>query len=122
LDGKLDRFGDELTLVAPTNDAFAALGGAVLDSLRDPENQQALVDILEYHIIIGVFTSPELEDGVSLLTEQSGSIEVSIIEDSNVVEFMFNQATVVSSDSILANNGILYKIDAVLNPNSVNGF
>jgi uncharacterized surface protein with fasciclin (FAS1) repeats len=40
---------------------------------------------------------------------------------------MFNQAKViprngingVSSDSILANNGVLYKIDAVLNPDSL---
>jgi transforming growth factor-beta-induced protein len=123
LDDKLDTFGDELTFVAPTNNAFAALGDAVLDSLRDPENQQDLVNILEYHIIImGVFTSPALEDGVSLLTEQGGSLEVSIIEVSNIIEFMFNQATVVSSDSILANNGVFYKIDAVLNPNSTAGF
>jgi uncharacterized surface protein with fasciclin (FAS1) repeats len=123
LDDKLDRFGDELTFVAPTSDAFAALGDAVLDSLRAPENQQNLVNILEYHIIImGVFTSPALEDGVSLLTEQGRSIEVSIIEVSNIIEFIFNQATVVASDSILTNNGVFYKIDAVLNPDSVAGF
>jgi uncharacterized surface protein with fasciclin (FAS1) repeats len=70
LNDKLDKFGDELTFIAPTNEAFAALGDADLDSLRDPEKQQDLVNILEYHIIItGVFTSPALEDGVSLLTE-----------------------------------------------------
>jgi uncharacterized surface protein with fasciclin (FAS1) repeats len=117
LDDKLDKFGDELTFVAPTNEAFTALGDAVLDSLRDPDNQKALVDILEYHIIKGVLTSPELSDGDSLNTRQRGSVEVSVNED-----IMFNQATVVSSDSILANNGVLYKIDAVLNPDSVDGF
>jgi uncharacterized surface protein with fasciclin (FAS1) repeats len=117
LDDKLDQFGDELTFIAPTNDAFTALEDTDLDSLRDPENQQDLVNILEYHIIVmGVFTSPALEDGVSLLTEEGGSIEVSIIEVSNIIEIMFNQATVVSSDSILTNNGVFYKIDAVLNP------
>jgi transforming growth factor-beta-induced protein len=116
-DNTLDTFGDELTFVAPTNDAFSALGDGVLDSLRDPNNRNALVDILEYHIIIGVFTSPELVDGDRLSTRQSGSVDV-LVDDI----IMFNQATVVSSDSILANNGVLYKIDAVLNPNSVNGF
>jgi transforming growth factor-beta-induced protein len=124
LNDKLDKFGDELTFVAPTNDAFTALGDPALDSLRDPENQQDLVNILEYHIVIGVFTSSELVDGVSLSTEQGESIEVSIIV-SDIIEFKFNQATVVSSDSrdsILANNGVLYKIDAVLNPDPVFGF
>jgi transforming growth factor-beta-induced protein len=115
---KLDQFGDEFTFVAPTNDAFNALGNTTLATLRDPENQQALVDILEYHIIIGVIALSELsllQDGASLLTEQGGSIVVSIIEVANITAFMFNQATVVSSGSILANNGVLYKIDAVLN-------
>jgi uncharacterized surface protein with fasciclin (FAS1) repeats len=121
LDDELDTFGDEFTLVAPTNDAFNALGDAFLDSLSDPENQQALFNILEYHIIIGVFAD-QLEVGANLPTEQGGSIEVSIIEVANIMEFMFNQATVVSSGSILANNGALYKIDAVLNPESLAGF
>jgi uncharacterized surface protein with fasciclin (FAS1) repeats len=115
LGATLNSIGDEFTLVAPTNDAFRALGDVVLDSLRQPENQQALFNILEYHIITGVFA--ELEVGVDLPTEQGGSIEVS-----KSIDFMFNQASVVSSGSILANNGALYKIDAVLNPDSVVGF
>jgi transforming growth factor-beta-induced protein len=122
LDNTLATFGDALTFLAPTNDALTALGDVVLDSLRNPDNQNALVDILEYHIIIGVFASPGLSDGDLLETRQGGSVEVSVDDD-----IMFNQATVVSSDTIssdiiLANNGVLYKIDAVLNPNSVNGF
>jgi transforming growth factor-beta-induced protein len=120
LNDKLDTFGDEFTLVAPTNDAFTALGVDVLDSLRDPEKQQTLFNILEYHIITGVFA--ELEVGANLPTEQGGSIDVSITEVANTIDFMVNQATVVSSGSILANNGALYKVDAVLNPDSVAGF
>jgi transforming growth factor-beta-induced protein len=121
LNDKLDTFGDEFTFVAPTNDAFTALGEVVLDTLRDPENQEGLLNILEYHIITGVFAE-QLEVGVNLPTEQGGSIEFSIIEVANIMEFMFNQATVVSSGSMLANNGALYKIDAVLDPDPVNGF
>jgi uncharacterized surface protein with fasciclin (FAS1) repeats len=104
---KLDTFGDEFTFVAPTKNAFTALGDVILDFLRDPENQQALLSILEYHIITGVFAD-ELEAGVNLPTEQGGTIEVS-----NIIEFMFNQATVVSK------NGALYKIDTVVSPDSV---
>jgi uncharacterized surface protein with fasciclin (FAS1) repeats len=119
----LDTLGDELTLVGPTNDAFTALGDDVLGFLRDPDNQSSLVDILQYHIILGVFTSPELVDGDSLDTlNRRSSVDVSVGDT-----IMFNQAKViprngingVSSDSILANNGVLYKIDAVLNPDSL---
>jgi hypothetical protein len=35
---------------------------------------------------------------------------------------MFNQVTFVSIDCILANNRALYKINAVLNPDFVDGF
>jgi uncharacterized surface protein with fasciclin (FAS1) repeats len=122
LDDNLDQFGDGLTLVAPTNNAFAALGDAVLNSL----SQQDLINILEYHIITGVFASPELSllDGARLPTEQGTPIEVSVIvslgtRGVDITEFMLNnQANVLVSidgrDSILANNGVLYKIDAVL--------
>jgi hypothetical protein len=51
------------------------------------------------------------------MTEQGGSIELS-----NIIDFMFNQATVVSSGSLLINNGAFYKVDAVLNPESLAGF
>jgi transforming growth factor-beta-induced protein len=125
LDDKLDNFGDELTFVAPTNDAFTALGDAVLDSLRAPENQQDLVNILEYHIIIGVFTLSELVDVGSLPTEQGTPIVVSATvsvgpQGLDITEFMLNnRANVLASPdggrgSLLANNGVFYKIDAVL--------
>jgi uncharacterized surface protein with fasciclin (FAS1) repeats len=115
---ELGTLGDELTLVGQTNNAFTALGDDLLGFLRDPSNQQFLVEILEYHIIKGVFTSPELANGDSLDTRTQGSsVQVSVGET-----IMFNQANVVSSDSILVNNGVLYKIDAVLNPNSLDGF
>jgi hypothetical protein len=35
---------------------------------------------------------------------------------------MFNQETVVSSDRILVNNGVLYNIGAVMSPAAVGGF
>jgi transforming growth factor-beta-induced protein len=115
-----------LTLVGPTNDAFTALGEELLGFLRDPDNQKSLVAILQYHIILGVFTSPDLVDGDILDTRNCRrSVEVSVGDT-----LMFNQANVVprngvngvASDSIFTNNGVLLKIDAVLNPDSSNGF
>jgi uncharacterized surface protein with fasciclin (FAS1) repeats len=115
----LDTFGDKLTVVGPTNDAFDALDEALLESWGDPANQQDLVDVLEYHIIKEVLTPDELVDGDILETRHDpSSVEVSVVGTT----IQFNQANVVSSDSILANNGVLYRIDSVLNPNSLGGF
>jgi uncharacterized surface protein with fasciclin (FAS1) repeats len=140
LDNKLDRaqftesqeqFENPFTLVAPTNNAFVALGDAAFLATL---SQEALINILDYHIIKGVFASPELSlrDGENLETEEGTPIEVSVISSLDsmgmeITEFLLNDnANVVMDsdgrDSILANNGVLYKIDAVLNPDSMAGF
>jgi transforming growth factor-beta-induced protein len=120
----LDIFGQELTLVAPTNDAFNTLGNANLQALRSPENKEGLITILAYHVIFGVIISDELDeiDGGSLTTAQGGVVVVSVEAELGGITRKINQATVLSDDSILTNNGVFYKIDAVLNPNSVDGF
>jgi transforming growth factor-beta-induced protein len=105
------------TLLAPTDAAFRALDGPVnLAFLRDSGNADRLTGILRYHIVGGVFTSPLLMDGSTLSTD-SGDIGVSV--DNQII--MFNQAT-ATSESILANNGVLYVIDAVLTPPSLDRF
>jgi transforming growth factor-beta-induced protein len=115
----LDTFGQELTLVAPTNDAFNALGNANLQALRSPENMDALITILAYHVVLGVITTDEFDElgGGSLTTAQGGVVTVSVEAELGGITRKINQAMVLSDDSILANNGVLYKIDAVLNPN-----
>jgi uncharacterized surface protein with fasciclin (FAS1) repeats len=124
LETLLDLFGDAYTFVAPTNDGFRAVGDATLTKWRDPANQEDLVRILEYHVVFGVYPSALLTDGASLTSTQLdrktwdfGEMSVSVNGDT----VKFNQAT-TKSDGRLANNGILYTIDAVLNPDSVEGF
>jgi uncharacterized surface protein with fasciclin (FAS1) repeats len=119
LDELVDEFPQNtksaLTLLGPTNSAFQALGEATLTFLGAPANKQTLIRILEYHVVVGVVNPDELVDGDILDTPLN--IEVSVV--GQTIEF--NQATVVS-DIILTNNGALYKIDAVLNPDSLTGF
>jgi uncharacterized surface protein with fasciclin (FAS1) repeats len=121
-DDRLNRFGDAYTLLGPTNNAIRAVGRATLAEWRAPANQDDLRRIVEYHIISGV--SAVLVEGDSLETTEFDTktraylqIEVSVNGD----KVMFNQAT-AQSDGRLANNGILYTINAVLNPDSVDGF
>jgi transforming growth factor-beta-induced protein len=119
----LDIFGQELTLFAPTNDAFNALGITNLQSLSSPENKEALITILWYHVLYGVLTTDELDelDGGSLFSH-GGVVVISAEAELGGITRKINQAKVLSDDSILTNNGVFYKIDAVLNPNSVDGF
>jgi transforming growth factor-beta-induced protein len=97
------------TLLAPTNDAFAALPQDTIDFLTDPINVAELVRVLAYHVLVGVFTSSELTPGPVPTFIMGGTVAVSLDP------IRFNTAGVVELD-ILARNGVLHKIDQVLEP------
>jgi uncharacterized surface protein with fasciclin (FAS1) repeats len=99
----------ELTLLAPTNAAFGHLSSSTIHFLTSFAGRHELINILLYHVIDGIFTSGELTDGQSLLTLQGGTVHV------DLHPFRFNHANVKEAD-ILANNGVVYKIDRVLDP------
>jgi transforming growth factor-beta-induced protein len=108
LDGALDGPG-ELTLVAPTNSAFAKLPADVVAFVTSGAGKATLTDILLYHVFPGIFVSSELSDGITVDTLQGGTVKVK----TNPVEF--NKARAVEVD-ILTNNGVVHKIDTVLDP------
>jgi transforming growth factor-beta-induced protein len=110
LDGAVAAAG-ELTLVAPTNDAFAKLPAATVEFVTSTQGKATLTQILLYHVFPGIFVSSELSDGITVNTLQGGTVEVSV---GNAGVF-FNDAKAVEVD-ILANNGVVHKIDTVLNP------
>jgi len=97
------------TLFAPTDDAFAALPDGTLDDLlADPTG--TLTNILKYHVVAANAVSSGLESGdVSTLFGDDVKVEVS---DSGV---MVNEANVIVAD-VIASNGIIHVIDAVLIP------
>ena len=41
------------TVFAPTNEAFAKLPAGTVETLLKPENKDALVDVLTYHVVAG---------------------------------------------------------------------
>lgn len=107
---------DELTVFAPTDDAFAAaldvLGLTAEELLANP----ALGDILTYHIVAGEVKSDVVVtlDGQSVETLNGQSVEVTV--DGSTV--MVNGATVTAVD-VDASNGVIHVIDAVLLPPDV---
>lgn len=101
--------GAGLTVFAPTEAAFAALGEV-------PSDPAVLANVLLYHVVDGVVPSTALSDGQVVPTLQGGTLTVDldagvrIVGSSNAVE-------VVLAD-VPAANGVIHVIDAVLLPPS----
>jgi uncharacterized surface protein with fasciclin (FAS1) repeats len=99
-----------LTVFAPTDAAFAALpAGTVEALLADPTG--ALTQVLLYHATSGVALSTDLSDGMMVMTLQGEDVMVTI----NAEGVFINDAQVTVAD-IIADNGVVHVIDAVLLP------
>ena len=109
------------TVLAPTNDAFAAfLSANNFNSLEDVP-VDTLTKILLNHVISGSLISTDLSTGYAntLATSAASQTPLSIyVDTSNGVRF--NGVSSVSAADILAVNGVIHKVDAVIGlPNIV---
>lgn len=102
------------TVFAPTDAAFAALPEGTVANLLLPENQNALKSILLYHVVMQPVLSTELTAGY--VTAANGSA-ISVDLTGGVT--LNGNAKVVSAD-IVARNGVIHVIDAVILPPSKN--
>lgn len=99
----------EVTLFAPTDEAFAALPeGTVEALLQDPEQLSA---ILQYHVVAGTVTAAEVISLPSATTLQGSDVTIS----TDGAGVMINDATVLQAD-VMASNGVIHVIDSVLLP------
>merc|ERR1712039_31830 len=104
------------TVFAPTNDAFSALPSGTLDTLLKPENKDALVNILTFHVLPTQVLSTDLKPWNKVETVQGGTIEVIPAGDKVLVlDGNFKVSNVVQADN-LATNGVAHVIDGVLLP------
>lgn len=99
------------TVFAPTNAAFEKLPAGTVEGLLKPEKKEALQDILQYHVSVGVYQADALQDGQSLGQVNGGSIKITKKDGKIVVN---GTANVVAS--IQTSNGVIHVIDAVLLP------
>ncbi len=100
------------TVFAPTNEAFAALPAGLVDALLLPENKDALVQILTYHVVDGKVMAAEVVAG-DVPTVQGTNL--TITTDGGVKIF---DANVVQTD-VVASNGVIHVIDQVLVPDGL---
>ena len=101
----------DLTVFAPTNEAFSQLPGNLLDHIGGML-QKSSEDILRYHIIRALLDSADIASGGSFLTYAGPSLFFSSREDSLFV----NREIQITTAGIPADNGFLHIIDAVLLP------
>jgi len=99
----------EVTIFAPTDEAFAALPEGTMEELL--EDTEKLSAILQYHVVPGTVTAAELVAMPTVTSLQGEALEVS----TDGAGVMVNDATVLQSD-VMATNGVIHVIDTVLMP------
>lgn len=100
------------TVFAPTNAAFDKLPAGTVDNLLKPESKDDLVNILQYHVSVGVYKTENFTDGETIGQVNGNDIKVSVKDGK--VSINDGAATIVAS--VPASNGIIHVIDGVLLP------
>ncbi len=107
--------GENLTVFAPTDEAFAKLPAGTVEELLKPENKDKLAAILSYHVVPRKLTSNMLPGrAIHVKTLKAGGDTTLAVTKSHSGVTVDN-ANVVSAD-IKASNGIIHVIDTVVLP------
>lgn len=99
------------TVFAPTDEAFSKLPEGTVENLLKPENKDALVKILTYHVVSGKVLAEDVVKLTSAKTVEGSELRIRAKKGSVRVD----KANVVKTD-IAASNGVIHVIDSVLLP------
>ena len=107
---------DNITVFAPTDDAFAALPAGTVDDLLKPENKDKLAAILQLHVLGAKVMSTDLKEGSVEVDTLNPDAKLTVTKTMDgVTVAASNEAKVVTAD-VAADNGVIHVIDAVLLP------
>jgi len=101
--------GDEFTVFAPVDDAFAKLPEETVSSLAKPRNADTLSSVLTYHVVPGQISPSDISGEQT--TVQGAAVEVTGSGD----DLKVNDANVVCG-GVQTANATVYLIDSVLMP------
>ncbi|HWA19386.1 MAG TPA: fasciclin domain-containing protein [Devosia sp.] len=111
------------TVLAPTNEAFAALPAGTVDNLLKPENKDMLVKILTCHVIAAKALSTDISamamaDGGTHEVTTVGGCKLWLKADGGKVTITDEAGGVanVTIADVLQSNGVIHVIDKVLLP------
>lgn len=100
-----------LTVLMPTNDAFAALGNGVITSMVLAPNLEKLRQVLLHHVLTGAQETTRLQAGTTLMTQSGGQILITQTDPLKVD----SRSTAISAN-VPGTNGLLHVVDTVLLP------
>ena len=108
------------TLFAPENTAFEALDEAAIKELPLQQNRQALLSMLQGHLVVGSYDSvqiaQQLEVGKLELTTVAGTkLTLSKIGIDIIVKDSSGKRAKIGKSDILASNGVVHVVDKLLN-------
>lgn len=102
-------FGGDWTVFAPTDGAVASLPSFIVDALL--ADAELLTDVLTYHVAAGAVTSDMLSNDMVIEMANGQSATITFSNGSIFIE----NAQVIIAD-LIAENGVVHVIDAVLVP------
>ena len=102
--------GGPFTVLAPTDDAFAALPEGTIDALL--ANIEALTQVLLYHVIEGTVPAEVVVTLEEAMTLAGAAVKISLTEGG----VMLNDSVMVTATDVPASNGVIHIIDGVLIP------
>ena len=100
-----------ITVFAPTDEAFAKLPAGTVESLLKPENKDKLVAVLTYHVVPGKVKEADVVKLTEAKTVQGSIVKIK----AGNTGVMVDNAKVVKTD-IETSNGVIHVIDAVILP------
>ena len=117
--GKLyQNVHSDYTVFAPTDEAFAKLPKALVDSLFRPENDERLEDIIKHHISSGVFSAGKVSGatrlGIPAITPTS-AFRQQLNFDARGGKVTVDGVSVLETDIPTA-NGLIHVVNSVILP------
>lgn len=103
---------ENVTIFAPTDEAFAKLPSDTLKMLQD--DSEKLAEVLKYHVVAGAVPASQVVASKTLDTLQGEPITVTVTGETVQV----NDSTVLMTD-VTGSNGVIHVIDAVMMPPSM---
>ncbi len=111
------------TIFAPTNMAFAKLPAETVPTLLKPENKEALVKVLTYHVVAGRYSAKDLMELVKkgggkamLKTVQGGELTVMQKGKKLIITDAKGGMATVTISNVMQSNGVIHVVDSVLLP------
>ena len=98
------------TVFAPTNKAFGNLPDGTVEGLLKSDRLEDLRNVLEYHVAVGVYKLENMVDGQTINQVNLENVTIGVKDG----KYTVNGANIVGT--VVASNGVVYVIDAVLLP------